>query len=217
MVTAVIGLGTIGGTVARRLAEGGEAVIAAAGDLGGARRFAEQTGSSMQAASVEDAINRADAIVFAVWFDVTKQLVEQHRAGLAGKVVVDPSNPIKPAEGGKFERILPDGVSSGQTIAHLLPEDAHFVKAFGTLSGEDLAKQAGAKPQRVLFYATDDQQAEHTVQRLITAAGFAPLRAGGVATSLDLEVFGRLHQMGGLNGKVLTSDEADGVLQGASG
>jgi hypothetical protein len=62
------------------------------------------------------------------------------------------------------------------------------VKAFGTLGADALAKGAYREPrQAVLFYATDDASAATTIERLIRAAGFDPLKAGGVADAGRLE------------------------------
>jgi len=56
------------------------------------------------------------------------------------------------------------------------------VKAFGTLAADALASAANREPQRaVLLYATDDDTAATTIERLIHVAGFEPLKAGGVA------------------------------------
>jgi len=59
-----------------------------------------------------------------------------------------------------------------------------------------------------LFYATDDEHAASVAERLITAAGFDPVKAGGVDETLRLEVFGDLHQFGGLEGKLLDAQQA---------
>jgi predicted dinucleotide-binding enzyme len=92
----------------------------------------------------------------------------------------------------------------------LLPASADYVKAFGTLGGDALASAANREPQRaVLFYATDDDTAATTIERLIRAAGFEPLKAGGLADAGRLEVpGGDLHQGGGLNGRLVDLDEA---------
>jgi hypothetical protein len=83
------------------------------------------------------------------------------------------------------------------------------VKAFGTLGADSLAASANRVPERVaLFYATDDGRAEAVAQRLITAAGFEPVKAGGVDDAIRIEMFGGLHQYGGLNGQLLTGDQA---------
>jgi len=113
MSTAIIGLGNIGTAVAAHLTTGGEAVILAANTPGRAQQLAGDLGPSASAAETADAIERADTVVFAVWFDVLRDLVGQNADPLAGKVVVDPSNPIGPDGKGGFKRTLPDGVSSG--------------------------------------------------------------------------------------------------------
>jgi predicted dinucleotide-binding enzyme len=60
----------------------------------------------------------------------------------------------------------------------------------------------------VLFYATDDDTAAATIERLIHAAGFDPLKTGGVADAARIETpGGDLHQAG-LNGALLDLDEA---------
>jgi len=213
MTTAIIGVGKIGTTVARHLVNGGERVILASHAAGQAEAMAKELGKNARAATVEQAINDADVVVFAVWFDTIKELISQHARLLEGKVVVDPSNPIKAGDGGKFVRTLPDGISAGAEIAKRLPKGAHYVKALGTLSAEGLATSANRSPSRAaLYYATDDQQAATAIERLITAAGFDAVKAGGVDASLRIEVFGELHQIGGLNGKVPDRTEAVAAL-----
>jgi predicted dinucleotide-binding enzyme len=64
----------------------------------------------------------------------------------------------------------------------------------------------------VLFYATDDAGAGDAVARLISAAGFDPVKVGGVDQSIRIEVGGDLHQLGGLNGKLLTVAEAEALI-----
>ncbi|MFF3663801.1 NADPH-dependent F420 reductase [Streptomyces olivochromogenes] len=213
MATAIIGLGSIGARVARLLADGGEAVVLASRDASQAAQLAKDLGERAGVASVRDAIEQADAIVFAVLFDVIKELIAEHADLLDGKLVIDPSNPISFDEKGNASRTLPDGQSAGSVIASLLPAGAHFVKAFGTLPAELLTSGTNRTPERaVLFYATGDDEA--VVGRLITAAGFDPVKAGGVSASLRIEVFGDLHPMGGLNGQLLTATEARAAVAG---
>ncbi len=209
MTTAIIGVGNIGGPLARHLVGGGESVVLAARDRARVEALAAELGPLARAATVEEAIADADAVVFAVWLDTMKQLIEEDARLLADKVVVDPSNPLGFDENGQMKRTLPDDQSAGSVIAALLPASAHYVKAFGTLVAEGLADGANREPQRaVLFYATDDAAAARTIERLIRAAGFDPLKAGGVADTGRLEVpGGDLHQ-GGMNGQLVALDQA---------
>src|SRR5205823_12914019 len=173
MTTAIIGIGNIGGTLARHLVRGDEPVVLAAKDEANAAALAQELGDLARAASVEKAIAEADVVVFAVWLDTIKELTAKDTDLLEGKVVVDPSNPIGFDENGEMMRTLPDDQSAGSAVAALLPTGAHYVKAFGTLAADSLASAANRDPRRaVLFYATDDDAAAAAIERLISAAGF---------------------------------------------
>jgi len=203
MTIAIIGVGNLGGTVARHLVGGGESVVLAAKDESRAQALANELGPLARTDSVEDAIAGADVVVLAVWLDVMKDLIPQQSERLDRKVVVDPSNPIGFDEQGRMIRTLPEEQSAGSIVAGLLPTGAQYVKAFGTLGADQLATGANHQPRIVLFYATDDDTAEATAQRLITAAGFEPLKVGGVSDA------GRIEGPDGeLQGRILDLDEA---------
>jgi 8-hydroxy-5-deazaflavin:NADPH oxidoreductase len=207
MTTSIIGVGNIGGTVARHLANGGEYVVLAASDEAHAKALADELGPNASAASVQDAIAGADVVVLATWLDQTRELVPRVASLLENKVVVDPSNPIG-FENGQMVRTLPEGQSSGSVVAGLLPASAHYVKAFGTLGAvEQLATGANREPRVVLFYVTDDAAAEAAAQRLIRVAGFEPLKVGGVSDA------GRIEGPDGeLQGRMLDLEEARATI-----
>jgi len=216
MTTAIIGVGNIGKSVARHLVDGGERVVLAARDESNATALADELGELASATSVKQAITDAEVVVFAVWLDTLKELSVQHAGLLRGKVVVDPSNPVALDTNGGVVRTLPDDQSSGSVVAGLLPAEAHFEKAYGTLGAESLASEANPTPRAVLFYATDDEQAAAAIERLISAAGFDPMKAGGVDAALRIETSGDLHQFGGLKGKVVDAAEARTALAAAA-
>jgi 8-hydroxy-5-deazaflavin:NADPH oxidoreductase len=187
MTTAIIGVGNLGSTVARHLVGGGEPVVLAARTDSRAQALASALGPLARASSVDDAIVDADVVVLATWLDQTRELVPATTRLLEDKVVIDPSNPIGFDENGQMIRTLPAGRSAGAIVAGLLPASAHYVKAFGTLGAGQLADGANREPRIVLFYATDDATAEATVTRLIRAAGFEPLKVGGVSEAGRIE------------------------------
>ena len=206
MTTAIIGVGNLGGTVARHLVEGKERVVLAAQDKTHAETLADELGPNASAAPVEDAIAGADVVVLATWLAQTKEYVPALASLLEDKVVVDPSNPIG-FENGQMFRTLPEGESSGSVVAGLLPASAYYVKAFGTLGADQLATGSDSEPRIVLFYATDDEVAEATAQRLIRAAGFEPLKVGGVSDA------GRIEGPDGeFQGRILDLDEAQAAI-----
>src|SRR6266568_845495 len=217
MTTAIIGIGNLGSALARHLVHGGEDVVLAARDGAHSEALAQELGPLARSASVTQAIEESDTVVFAVWLGAARELVADNKDLLIGKVVVDPTNPIKLGDDGTLQRSLPEGQSSGSVVAGLLPPDAHYVKAFGSLGAQSLAASANRSPRRaVLFYATDDTRADASVQRLISAAGFDAVRAGGLQDAARIEgPDGDLSQ-GGLKGALLDFDEARDAVAGAS-
>jgi predicted dinucleotide-binding enzyme len=212
MKTAIIGLGNIGATLAKNLATGGEHVIVAGRDLPKAQKFAKELGGNATAMTIADAIAKADVIIPAIYFDAIKGFLAEYRGALAGKIIVDPSNPLGPDGEGGFKKIIPEDQSSGMILAALIPGDAEFVKAFGTLRAPSLASAAHRKPDpAVLFYASDYPEAGRAVAKLITASGFAPVSVGGVKNSLRIEVGGDLHEFGKL-GKLVSAKEAAALV-----
>ena len=209
MATAVIGTGNIGSTVIRDLAAVGEDLVIASSSLDHARAFARSLPVEVKVATPEGAIKQADTVVLAVWMEHARDLIQANQKSLSGKTVVDPTNNIGIDDNGGFVDLNPEGVSAGQQLAAILPEGSHYVKAFGTLSAESLESNGGPDGEAVaLYYATDDNQAASVAERLIALAGFAPVKAGGIADTGRIEVWGDLHQSGGLNGATLSANEA---------
>ena len=217
MTTAIIGVGQIGSGLARDLVRGGERVVLAARDQSHADALAGELGEGVTAAPAREAIADADVVVLAIWLDQSRALMPQIADLLEGKVVVDPSNPIG-FDNGQVHRTLPEG-TSGAVVAGLLPNGAKFVKAFGSLGAASLANDANRSPRRaVQFYATDDDDAADTTERLITAAGFDPVKVGGIKDAGRIEVLGGdLHQNGGLNGRLLDVDQARAAVARSRG
>ena len=212
MNTAIIGLGNIGARLARNLASGGQSIIVADRTLAKAETLAGELGGKAESMPVADAIGKADVVILAIRFDAIKEALMTYRAGLQGKIIVDPSNPITPDGKGGFRKTIPADQSSGQIIAGLLPEGAELVKAFGTLGAQSLASGANRSPDHaVLFYATDYPEAGRAVAKLIAASGFSPVSVGGLDQSIRIEVGGDLHEFGKL-GKLVSAKEAAALV-----
>ncbi len=177
-------------------------------DLEAARKIASDLGGRAEVVSIDEAIERADVLVFAVWPDPFKELIAQYGERLAGKVIVDPTNPIGPDGAGGYRKVIGEQESSGRLLARLLPAGARLVKAFGTPSAPSLSAAAWRKPERaVQFYAEDDDAAGDLIADLIRAGGYEPVRVGGLDQSIRIEMFGDLHEYGAL-GRVVTKSEA---------
>ncbi len=205
---AIVGTGNIGSRLAANFAAGGQDFLLAGRDQEAARKIASDLDGHAEVVSVDEAVERADVLVPAVWLDDFKQLIAQYGERLAGKVIVDPSNPVGPDDAGNYRKVIGEQESSGQILAGLLPTEARLVKAFGTLSAPTLSAAARREPERaVQFYAADDAAAGDLVADLIRAGGYEPVRVGGLDQSIRIEMFGDLHEYGAL-GRAVTKSEA---------
>jgi 8-hydroxy-5-deazaflavin:NADPH oxidoreductase len=211
MTTAIIGTGGIGSVIARQLASGGQALRLSSANKESARTLAAQIGrAAVVADDNRDTLQGADAVVLALRFTVLQGVIAEIAGPLAGKLVVVPSNPLSTDAQGNVVRVLPQGQSSGKVVAGWLPAGARLAMAFGTMSAGLLESAGHRSPEpAVLFYVTDDDRAGEEVERLIRAAGFQPVKAGGIEQSGRLEVGGDLHDL------VVGPAEARSLIAGA--
>jgi predicted dinucleotide-binding enzyme len=211
MTTAIIGTGGIGSAIARRLASGGETLRLSSADNKSAQKLAAEIGpAAVVAVGNRDALLGADAVILALRFPVLKGVIAEIADPLTGKLLVVPSNPVGIDAQGNLSRLLPEGQSSGEVVAGWLPAGARLAMAFGTMSADLFQSSANRSPEpAVLFYATDDDRAGEEVGRLIRAAGFEPVKAGGLELSSRLEVGGDLHEL------VVGPAEARSLIAGA--
>jgi predicted dinucleotide-binding enzyme len=205
---AIIGIGNIGSKLAANFAAGGQDFLLAGRDEQAARKLAASLDGHAEAVSIDEAVDRAGVLILALWLDAFQQLIAQYGGRLAGKVIVDPSNPVGPDGKGGYHKVIGEQESSGQILAGQLPARARLVKAFGTLSAPTLSAAAWREPERaVQFYAADDDAAGDVVAELIRADGYEPVRVGGLDQSIRIEMFGDLHEYGAL-GRAVTKSEA---------
>ena len=113
-----------------------------------------------------------DIVVLAVPYPALEGIVDARRDQLAGKVVVDITNPLN------FETYdslpVPADGSAAAELAAALP-DAKVVKAFNTNFAATLAAgSVGDQPTTVLV-AGDDEDAKRAVSDIVTGAGLQAL------------------------------------------
>jgi 8-hydroxy-5-deazaflavin:NADPH oxidoreductase len=178
----VIGVGRIGGTLARLLGEHGHEVVVTA--TRGREALAPVVAGwrGVEAGEREDVVG-CDVVVLAFpW-----RVAEQALAGLdlAEHVVVDATNPFSE----DFDIIDTGETGSTGAIAALLP-GARVVKAFNTLPGEKLvdasAETAPTARRTGIPVASDDVDARDEVADLVGDLGFTAVAIGGLAAGRDL-------------------------------
>lgn len=204
---AVIGLGNIGKAISKNLVKGNHPVIIASREPEKSQAMANELGSPAIARPIAEAIKEADVVIPAIYFSSLGAFFNTYAAELNGKIIIDVSNPIAPDGNGGFKKIIGETESAANILIASVPENAILVKAFGTLGAGSLAGEAFAEPDRkVLFYASDNINSNAKIEELINGSGFVPFHIGGLNSAIRIEVFGDLHQFGGL-GKTVTLDE----------
>jgi predicted dinucleotide-binding enzyme len=179
MTIAIIGVGRMAEGLGKRLVGGGETVALLGRDAQKTEAAAKRIGAT--AGAVSDAA-KAEVVVLAVPWRATADAVKA-AGDLAGKVVVDITNPVGP------ELSLAIGVSTSaaEDIQKLVPK-AHVVKAFNTIFAELYGLDLGPDdiPPQVP-YCGDDVAANERVRGMIKAVGFEPIDSGPLRNARLLE------------------------------
>jgi 8-hydroxy-5-deazaflavin:NADPH oxidoreductase len=181
MRIGIIGAGAMGQTVGRLLAQGGHTVaVSWSSSEARLRLAAEQIGFGTRTATPIEAVSDADAVLFAPRFEHIRA-ASLAVGALAGKVVIDTTNPYNPERKGLVDL---GGQTAAEYVSALLP-GARYVKGFNTLTAGFLSESAHrAGPDRVvIFLSGDDNDAKGVGGTLVRDAGFEPIDLGAVTES----------------------------------
>jgi NADPH-dependent F420 reductase len=186
----IVGAGNMGRGIGTRAVAGGHQVEIIAQDPGHARELASDLGASATAIEAGAPFG-GEVVVFAVYYPGIKDAVRQYADQLAGKVVVDITNPVDTQT---WDRLAtPPGTSSAEEVAQLVPEGTRVVKAFNTTFASTLVAGEVAGQQLDVLIAGDDAAAKQKVAQLAADGGLRPLDVGPLARAQQLEPLGFLH------------------------
>ncbi|HYI33727.1 MAG TPA: NAD(P)-binding domain-containing protein [Glaciibacter sp.] len=168
----IFGTGNMGNAIAGVLASGGASI--------------EHINQSTENPTVT-----GDIVILAVPYPALTDNASRFGDQLAGKVVVDITNPVNFAT---FDSLVaPAGTSAAAELAALLPE-SHVLKAFNTNFAGTLAADLVGPPKTTVLIAGDDADAKAALANAIAA--------GGVVDAVDAGSLDRAHEL-----------EAHGFLQ----
>ena len=167
---SIIGTGSMGSAIADVVGRGGNTV-------------------ELYGSSDADKPVTGDVVVLAVPYGAVAEVVAQRAEQLAGKIVVDITNPV---DFTTFDSlVVPADGSATTEIAAALPR-SRVVKAFNTTFAATLTSGAvGAEPTTVLI-AGDDADAKAAVAGIVTAGGLRAVDAGSLRRTRELEALGFL-------------------------
>jgi len=180
---SIIGSGDMAAAIGGRAAKAGHTVEVISRDAVKARTLAEKVGGGAMT-GLFGAAPAGDIVILAVPYASVIGVVKQFGAALAGKLLVDITNPINSDFTGF---VTPDGSSGAHEIAKVAPPNAIIVKAFNTLNVNVLT--AGPSEGRTLdaFLAGDDAPTKARVSAFIESLGLRPMDVGPLSMARTLE------------------------------
>jgi predicted dinucleotide-binding enzyme len=184
MRIAVIGMGNVGGALARRWVESGHEVTFGARDPADAKALAAAKGAGAAVKAVAAAAAGAEVVVLAVPWPAVADAVRS-AGDLRGKVLLDCTNPLT-ADLSGLE--VGTTTSGGEVVARAAP-GARVVKIFNTSGSGNMANANYGANKPTMLHAGDDPQAKAVAARLASDIGFAPVDLGPLTAARLLEPF----------------------------
>jgi predicted dinucleotide-binding enzyme len=182
-IVSIIGSGGMAAAIGGLAGKAGYAVEVMSRDPAKAQAQAEQIGARATIGTF-GAAPAGHIVVLAVPYSAVLDVVKQYGEGLAGKLLVDITNPINPDFSGF---LTPEDSFGVQEIARVAPADAEVVKAFNTLPSQVLAAGAVDGHPLDVFIAGDAPQAKARVSAFIKSLGLRPMDAGPLTMARTLE------------------------------
>ncbi|WP_159792702.1 NADPH-dependent F420 reductase [Puerhibacterium puerhi] len=156
--------------------------------------IARKAGATVEVIAHADADKpvTGDVVVLAVPFPALAEIAAQRGEQLAGKVVVDITNPVDFAT---FDGLtVPADSSAAAQLQSALPQ-ARVVKAFNTSFAATLASGTVGEQTTTVLVAGDDDAAKAQVVDLVKGGGLRALDAGGLKRARELEAVGFLQMV----------------------
>ncbi|KUN95661.1 NADPH-dependent F420 reductase [Streptomyces caeruleatus] len=183
----VLGAGNVGQPIGRHWVSAGHTVTFGSRSPDRLSGFIASLGGGARAAAYADAAETSDVVLLSVPHPALEELLETVGDRLAGKTVIDATNPVVLTEDGRVVSTLGSGLTQGRHTAKLLP-DATVIRAF-THVMDELLWSRGTRQRHFwgMALAGDEAEAKDVVAQLVHDAGFVPVDLGGLDDSAALD------------------------------
>lgn len=185
----IIGAGKIGSTFGTLWVKAGYEVLLSSRHPDELKPLAESLGPKVRVGTPAEALSFSDAVLIAIPYKAYPEFGREHRAALAGKIVLDPGNATKARDGALFDEVQANGI--GVTSAKYLP-GARIVRAFNAANFELFVTNANRSGARMAVpIAGDDANAIEVAKTLVSDAGFDPVLVGTLADATKFAMWTR--------------------------
>ncbi len=190
MKIGIIGSGNMGSALARRITLAGHDVLMTAKNIDEAGKIGKQIGPRVKVVQPPEVATGTDLIIAAT--PAGEQVKALRSCGdLAGKIVIDIANPLKPDMSGLT---VGHTTSFAEELSKELP-GVRIVKAVNTVFAQVLSDgpDFGNGLRAAAYYCGDDESAKKIVRVLIESMGFDAVDAGPLVNARYLEPLGMLN------------------------
>jgi predicted dinucleotide-binding enzyme len=198
---AVLGSGQVGQVLAEGFLGVGDEVMRASRDPGKLADW-KQKNPTAKTGTFAEAAAWADILVLAVKGSAAEEALDQAGiANLAGKIVIDATNPIaaKPPQSGVLSFFTSFDESLMERLQKKAPE-ARFVKAFSCVGNAFMVKPNFPGGPPTMFICGNDKDAKAEVTRILDRFGWETADMGTVEAARAIEPLCILWCIPGLSG-----------------
>lgn len=200
MKIAVLGSGTVGEVLADGFLKHGHTVTRGSRDPDKLAAWATRTGAAT--ATFGDAAADADVVVLAVKGSAAAAVIDQVGADrLAGKVVIDATNPI--ADAPPVDGVLRFFTNLDESLMEQLQAKApaaRFVKAFSCVGNAFMVNPSFPGGPPTMFICGNDAAAKTTVREILTQFGWDTEDCGTAVAARAIEPLCMLWCIPGMRG-----------------
>jgi predicted dinucleotide-binding enzyme len=186
MKIGILGSGDVGRALAKAFASEGHEVTIATRDVKGPKS-ADLQKLGLKVDSFASTAKFAEVAVLATLWAGTKDAIAlAGPKNLAGKVVIDVTNPLDFAGGMPPTLAISGNDSGGEQVQGWLKE-SQVVKAFNTVGNEHMYKPSFGKQTPTMFYCGNNAGAKEVVKTILLEFGWQPCDVGDINGSRELE------------------------------
>jgi predicted dinucleotide-binding enzyme len=185
---AVLGSGQVGRALGAGLIRHGHDVLMGSRDPSAAQVVAwvGEVGDRGRAVSYDEAAREAEiACVATAWSGTENALTLAGVANLAGKLVIDVTNPFGRGPSG-MTLVTGRDDSAGEQVQRWLPQ-SRVVKTWNTVNNQQMIDPTIPGGPGDMFLCGNDDAAKETVSELLRECGWPPLDVGGIESARMLE------------------------------
>jgi 8-hydroxy-5-deazaflavin:NADPH oxidoreductase len=196
----VIGSGVVGRTLASGFLKSGHPVLLGSRDQNKLTDIKTELGGALQTGSVSDAVAFGEIIVFAVKGSSAEDAIKLAKPEkLAGKIVIDTTNPIAdaPPVNGVLQFFTGPNDSLMERLQRAAPQ-ARFVKAWSCVGSLFMVHPSFPDGRPTMFICGNDAAAKGSVQQLLAGFGWDCEDMGRVESARAIEPLCQLWCIPGL-------------------